>query len=115
MKAAILVLALFAGCSKANPPPGGEKATSGETWSVRDNGKRCIVAPCPTWTATSGAKEVEITGIDLTGAKLAESEIEAARQSILSGKAKAKGSIETVPKAGPAGDGTVLFVVEVVP
>ena len=81
MKAAILVLALFAGCSKANPPPapetkdmsagaGGEKASqsSAEIWTVKDNGKRCIAAPCPSWTASNGTKDVEFTGIDLTGA-----------------------------------------------
>lgn len=128
--AALLAVVAFASCSKVNPPPapeskdmaagaGGEKASmeNAETWTVRDNGKRCVVAPCPSWTAknvTSG-DEIEITGIDLTGAGLAESDIGPTREKLLSGKANAVGSIKTVPAAGPAGDGRVLFVVKILP
>lgn len=123
--AALAVILTFAACSKVNPPPapeskdmsagaGGEKATGKDRWLVRDSGKRCVVAPCPSWVAKNVATgvETEITGVDLSGMKLEESEIVSTRERVLAGKVEATGSIERVEKAGPAGDGTVLFVVE---
>jgi len=126
--AALVLLLAFASCSKVNPPPapessamaagaGGEKASEhrATVWSVRDNGKRCIVAPCPSWTATNAAtgESREITGVDLSALDLEGDEVQKTRERILAGKAKARGEIKTVPAAGPAGDGTVLFVIAV--
>lgn len=125
---------LLAGCpSKLNPPPaptdkdisggpGGEDASkpkdgapAGTVWLLRDNGKRCFAAPCPSWTATDvGTRaEREITGVDVGALKVEGKEAQAQRERILSGQVWARGEIKTIEKAGPAGDGHVLFVTEV--
>lgn len=134
---AILIAALgvaLAGCpnSKLNPPPApNDKAISGgpggengdkpmkdgpdePVWLLRDNGKRCFAAPCPSWTATDvkTRAEQEVTGVDVGGLKLAGKDEQAARERILSGQAWARGDIKKVEKAGPGGDGHVLFVSE---
>ncbi len=84
------------------------------TWTIADNGKRCIAAPCPSWTATSSGGVVrELTGIDIDVLELPAGEQDATRQLILSGKAKVAGYFQTIEKAGPAGDATVFFVTSV--
>lgn len=125
---------LLAGCpSKLNPPPaptdkdisggpGGENpdekkkggTPAGTVWLLRDNGKRCFAAPCPSWTATdvSTRAEREVTGVDVTALKIEGEEAQTQREKVLSGQVWARGEIKTIEKAGPAGDGHVLFVTE---
>lgn len=83
---------------------------------LRDTGKRCIAAPCPSWAAVDVDTRVEreITGIDLAGLSLDAKSAESARRRILAGQVWVHGEIKTVPKQGPAGDGTVLVVTEIV-
>lgn len=79
---------------------------------LRDTGKRCFAAPCPSWAAVDVESRVEreITGIDLSGLALDGKAKEAARRRVLAGQVWVRGEIKTVPKQGPAGDGTVLAV-----
>ena len=119
----LLGLALLAtGCpSKVNPPPAPdpkfvshtpEPAKEGTTYLLRDTGKRCIAAPCPSWAAVDvkSRAEREITGVDLSRLSLDAKGESAARERVLSGQVWVRGEIRTVPKQGPAGDGTVLVV-----
>ena len=118
---------LLTGCpSKVNTPPAPEEKLlagtpaetmsdaqkEGATYLLRDTGKRCIVAPCPSWAAVDvkTRAEREITGVDLSALQLDAKGESAARERVLSGQVWARGEIRTVPKQGPAGDGTVLFV-----
>ncbi len=125
--AALLVLpAVTSGCKKkAKKPPASdaakekaaaaeEKKDVGAVYLLRDNGKRCIVAPCPSWTATvvRTREEVEITGVDVSALDLAGKNEEGARERILAGQVWVRGDLKKVPKAGPGGDGTVLQVTE---
>lgn len=83
---------------------------------LRDSGKRCITSPCPSWAAVNVESRVEkeITGIDLSAMKLDAKAAESARQRVLAGQVWVHGKIETVPKQGPAGDGTVLVITGIV-
>lgn len=89
-----------------------EKKNSEPLFLLRDSGKRCITSPCPSWAAVNveSREEREITGIDLSGLSLDAKAAESARQRVLAGQAWVHGEVKTVPKQGPAGDGTVLFV-----
>lgn len=105
------------GASAAGTPASMAHATpmpqTSRTWTVKDNGKRCFVAPCPSWTATDAAgASVDVTDIDLSALKLSPKDADAARQKLYKG-GKVEGTIKTVPKAGPGGDGTVLVVTHI--
>ncbi len=95
-----------------SPTPSPEPGAKGPIFLVRDSGKRCIAAPCPSWVAVNveSREEREITGVDLSSLELDAKDADAARRKLLAGQAWAGGEIKKVPKAGPAGDGTVLFV-----
>ena len=82
-------------------------------WTVKPNGKVCIAAPCPSWTATAtdgSGRTAEITDVDLSALGLTGAKLEAMRKDVLRGATSVKGVIRTAPKAGPAGDGIVLVV-----
>lgn len=83
---------------------------------LRDSGKRCITSPCPSWAAVNVESRVEkeITGIDIAALGLDAKAAESARQRILAGQLWVHGEIKTVAKQGPAGDGTVLVISEIV-
>jgi hypothetical protein len=81
-------------------------------WILKDNGKRCIVAPCPSWSAVNvdSRETVEVAGVDLSALKLAPADESTARQKVLAGQSWAQGTMIVVKKMGPGGDGTVLKV-----
>ena len=127
MKRTILAIALtLAACgakksSAANPATKqganadtaakAEKSTE-PVWLVHDNGKRCIVAPCPSWTAVNvdSRQSVDVATLDLKALALGPKEEADARQKVQSGHAWARGTIVTVEKAGPGGSAEVLLV-----
>lgn len=92
------------------------EAKKGPLYLLRDTGKRCFAAPCPSWAAVDveTRTEREITGIDLSALALDAKAQELARQRVLTGLVWVRGEIKTVPKQGPAGDGTVLAVTAIV-
>lgn len=102
-----------------SPTPTPEEApraqAHGDVYLIRDTGKRCITSPCPSWAAVNvqTRQEREITGVDLAGVAKEGKAAAELRATLLNGRRWARGEIRTVPKAGPAGDGTVLFVTEV--
>ena len=53
-----------------------------------------------------------VTDIDLSGLGLSPKDAAAAKEKLYKG-GKVEGTIKTVPKAGPAGDGTVLVVTHI--
>jgi hypothetical protein len=105
------------GASVAGTPASMGRATpmpqTTRTWTVKDNGKRCFAAPCPSWTATDAAgSSTDVTDIDVSGLGLSPKDAAAAKEKLYKG-GKVEGTIKTVPKAGPAGDGTVLVVTRI--
>ncbi|NTX05633.1 hypothetical protein HUA74_41625 [Myxococcus sp. CA051A] len=100
------------------PPPtpgnGGEaKAGESAVYIVKDSGVRCFAPPCPTYNAVLADKPdmdaIPIHELDLsavTGGN--EQQMESLMQRTTAGGLKLRGSLETRPKAGPAGDATVL-------
>lgn len=87
-------------------------AKKGPLYLLRDTGKRCFAAPCPSWAAVDveTRAEREITGVDLSALALEPKKQEQVRQRVLAGLVWVRGEIKIVPKQGPAGDGTVLAV-----
>jgi hypothetical protein len=102
-----------AATAKADAKPDEKKVP---VYLLRDTGKRCFAAPCPSWAAVNvdTRTEREITGIDLSALALDPKAQEAVRQRVLTGLVWVRGEIKTVPKQGPAGDGTVLAVSAIV-
>jgi|GEM_PF-1452092 len=98
------------------PPPGnGGEAKAGESavYIVKDSGIRCIAPPCPSYNAVLADKPdmdaIPVHELDLsavTGGS--EQQMESLMQRTTAGGLKVRGSLETRPKAGPAGDATVL-------
>lgn len=117
--AVILSMILLGACAgkKAAPkteakPAAAESASKEPLWLLRDNGKRCLVAPCPSWSATNvdTRETVEISKIDFSAMKLAPEAEAQARAKVQAGQQWARGTIVLVPKMGPGGDGQVLNV-----
>ena len=88
---------------------------------LRDNGVRCVTAPC---FSTHGAllnsgRHTNVSGIDLSRLRTTHAERDHARERIATGELIAAGRIVRVPDAGPAGAGRVLvatqFYVKVAP
>lgn len=102
--------------ASATEAPKEAREEKGPLYLLRDTGKRCITHPCPSWAAVDVETRVEreITGIDLSALGLDAKKGEEARARVLTGQVWVRGEIKTVPKAGPAGDGTVLAVSELV-
>ena len=124
MKRTALVLSLLiaasCGAKKAAPSnPGADAGAAATTeksyeplWLVHDNGKRCIVAPCPSWTVLNvdSRDTADVAKIDLTALKLGPKEEAEARAKVQEGHIWARGTIVTQEKMGPAGDGRILMV-----
>ncbi len=132
----VLFLGLVAGCSKPitqDPMPDNSKTTPTQpetpstgasqgqpvTYTVRNSGVRCIAAPCPTHRAQPvsppDAEEILIHEIDFQDINPSEEQ-----RTALMEKAdgtpeglKVEAVLVTKPKAGPAGDATVLRVKKV--
>lgn len=98
--------------ASATEAPEEARDEKGPLYLLRDTGKRCITHPCPSWAAVDveTRAEREITGIDLSALGLDAKKAEDVRARVLAGLVWVHGEIKTVPKAGPAGDGTVLAV-----
>jgi hypothetical protein len=105
----------------ANPPgespSGGTAANAGASvvYVVKDSGVRCIAPPCPAYIATRPDRPnedgLQVTDIDLAALNLAEER----RANLLEAThsptgLKVEATVVKVPKAGPAGDATVLRV-----
>ena len=100
------------GASPSPTEPAMDAEAEGPIYLLRDTGKRCFAAPCPSWAAVDveTRKETAITGVDVSRLGLDPKAADDARRRILGGQIWVRGDIEVVPKQGPAGDGTVLFV-----
>ncbi|MCP3099173.1 hypothetical protein LZ198_09860 [Myxococcus sp. K15C18031901] len=95
--------------SNAGEPKAGESAV----YIVRDSGVRCFAPPCPTYNAVLADKPemdaIPIHELDLQAVtKGSDSALESLMQRTRGGGLKVRGTLETRPKAGPAGDATVL-------
>jgi hypothetical protein len=125
MKRTLLILALaLAACgAKKSAAHDAKKGANADTaaktensaepiWLVHDNGKRCIVAPCPSWTAVNvdTRASVDVATIDLKALKLAPKDEAENRQKVQAGQTWARGTIMMQEKAGPGGDAQVLVV-----
>jgi hypothetical protein len=135
LKLCVLFLGLVAGCSKpitqdpmpdnSNPPTQPETPSTGAgqgqpaTYTVRNSGIRCIAPPCPTHLAQPASNPdgdaIQIHEIDFQDINPSE-----AQRTELMRKAdeepqglKVEAVLVTQPKAGPAGDATVLRVKKV--
>jgi hypothetical protein len=104
-------------------PSGGTAATAHAgapvVFFVRDSGVRCMAAPCPAYIATRPDRPnedgLQVTDIDLAALNLADER----RTSLLeathtSTGIKVEATVVIIPKAGPAGDATVLRVTKLV-
>ncbi|WP_257460383.1 DUF6748 domain-containing protein [Archangium lipolyticum] len=107
----------------SEPPSRGtaaaDKAGAPVVYIVKDSGVRCMAAPCPSFIATRPDRPnedgLQVTDVDLAPLGLAEER----RANILEAThsptgLKVEATVVTVPKAGPAGDATVLRVTRVV-
>jgi hypothetical protein len=129
-----LLLGLAAGCSKPitqDPMPDNSKPTQPETpatgaaqgqpvtYTVRNSGVRCFAAPCPTHKAKPSsppdAEEIlihEIDFQDLNPSEEQRTELQRKADENPDGL-KVEAVLVVKPKAGPAGDATVLRVKKV--
>lgn len=123
--AVVALLLLSLGSSGCAPPSEGAPEPPAATqpgtddgrplYLVRDTGMRCATHPCLAWVAINvrTGTQTEISGIDVEQLHLDAEAENRTRQQLLAGELHARGMIRTVPNAGPAGDGVVLFVTEV--
>lgn len=97
---------------RATPP---EDAGAPQRFLVRLSGVRCIAAPCPTHLAEplgqQGAEPLQVHELDFAAAGLTDAQRDAvlARMDRTPG-VKLEARVGVRPKAGPAGDATVLYV-----
>ncbi|AGC41598.1 putative lipoprotein [Myxococcus stipitatus DSM 14675] len=85
---------------------------------VKDSGIRCIAPPCPSYNAFLADKPdmdaIPIHELDLSAVSGgSEQQLESLMQRTVAGGLKIQGVLETRPKAGPAGDATVLRATKV--
>jgi len=135
LKLCVLFLGLAAGCSKpitqdpmpdnSKPPTQPETPSTGTgqgqpmTYTVRNSGIRCIAPPCPTHLAQPAnnpdGDAIQIHEIDFQDLNPSEAQrTEFMRQADENPTGlKVEAVLETKPKAGPAGDATVLRVKKV--
>ncbi len=130
MMPVVVLLLLFGACSKkmdnmqgepdavnATPTAEAEATTAPPSaptakYHVFDNGVRCVVSPCASWTAKAeDGTELKITNVDLTGLSLPiQKEIEMG-QMLMDGY-MVSATVSPGPD-GPGGKGTTLKVSEV--
>jgi hypothetical protein len=85
-------------------------AASEPLYRVRDNGIRCIAAPCFSMDAhlVNTSETTAISDVDLSRANATPEQRAAAMEALASGSLLVEGTIQAQPGAGPAGDGRVL-------
>ena len=86
---------------------------------VKASGIRCIAAPCPTFTASRpdkpGEDELMVHELDLSALNVGEEKREELRLATERPPGlKVEATVDIRPKAGPAGDATVLRVTRVI-
>ncbi|MCY1073174.1 DUF6748 domain-containing protein [Archangium lansingense] len=109
---------------KEETPSGGTAAApSAErgpaVYFIRDSGVRCMTTPCPYFVATRpdrpGDEPLMVHEVDMAALNLTDEKrnmvMEATHGSV---GLKVEATLDTIPKAGPAGDATVLRVRRVV-
>lgn len=101
--------------SQAWLPAVGTAAARGVVYRVRDNGIRCIAAPCFSFDArpVERSSTTRLSDVDLSGVRLTPAERRRATGSIATVGLFVTGRIIAVPKAGPAGTGRTLVASEV--
>jgi hypothetical protein len=87
---------------------------------LKGSGVRCMTTPCPSHhaflTDNLEGEPVQIHEVDLSGLGLTEEQQAQLMLQVDSGQAvRVKASLSVRPKAGPAGDATVLRVIRVIP
>jgi hypothetical protein len=90
--------------------PAGTGAPRGRTFRVRDNGVRCVAAPCFSLTATAleGGGTRTLSELDLARAGLSAGDLRRTERAVSGDGALVTGTVVTVPDAGPAGSGRSL-------
>lgn len=101
--------------SQAWSPAGGTAAGPGVVYRARDNGVRCIVAPCFSFDVrpVERSSTIRLSDVDLSGVRLTPAERRRATGSLATAGLLVTGRIVAVPKAGPAGTGRTLVASEV--
>ncbi|AKT44129.1 DUF6748 domain-containing protein [Chondromyces crocatus] len=88
-----------------------EGSLSSTLFHVGSNGVQCVTYPCPDTEAriVNTTRTRTLDGVDLSGASGTERDKEAARRALLDERGLLVEGVEKViPKAGPAGDATVI-------
>jgi len=87
---------------------------TGTLYAVRDNGVRCIAAPCFSYEAATVNLEdrASVSDVVLAGVGATEEQLSAASQMLASGSLLVTGTIQIVPNAGPAGEGRALVATQ---
>jgi hypothetical protein len=96
--------------------PGSGTAIEPEVvYRARDNGVRCITAPCFSFDAqlVERARMTRLSDVDLSSARLTPKQRRRATNSLTTVGLLVSGRIVAVPEAGPAGTGRVLVASEV--
>jgi len=86
----------------------------GLIFKVRDNGIRCIAAPCFSYDAmvVNSPERLAISDVDLSQVGASPEQISAAMRALSTSSLLVAGSIEPRPNAGPAGTGQTLVASE---
>jgi hypothetical protein len=87
---------------------------------LKGSGVRCMTTPCPThlafFTAPPERDALQIHEVDLSGLGFTEEKQQELMATVDSGQGvRVKASLSVRPKAGPAGDATVLRVIRLIP
>lgn len=101
---AAVLAALLAGSALAGPAQAQPAAPAEGAFTLRDNGVRCIRAPCPHYTATElgSGRSAAVAGFDLAPLGLAAAENEALAADLYDGLWIVQGRIEQRPPGPPA-------------
>jgi hypothetical protein len=89
-------------------------------YAVRDAGVRCIAAPCPSYSAVregapAGTEPLPVHELDLAPLGLGEEQQAALLERMTRESVRMEATVSVRPKAGPAGDATVLRVLRQLP
>jgi hypothetical protein len=101
--------------SQAWSPTVGTATGPGVVYRARDNGVRCIAAPCFSFDArpVERSSTIRLSDVDLSGVRLTPAERRRATGSSATVGLLVTGRIVAVPEAGPAGTGRALVASEV--
>ncbi len=96
-------------------PVAGTPAPGGTTYRARDNGVRCITAPCFSYDAVvvERASTKRLSEVDLSRVGLTASGLSRARRALAGAGLLVSGRIVVVPRQGPAGSGRTLVAGQV--